>query len=199
MVRKYCMEQTKMEIKNLIGQYKFLKPHLVSTFLRTFTTIDKFRDAEIITKNGNSEIDKDIRNVKNYALCKNKGLTEAHWHNLICVGIGKIALQYFEERNINYMPSKIETITLLKYSEGGFYKPHIDSGKIHRELSVIVFLNNDYEGGHLQFFKPNSKDLILDIKPEPGKIVLWPSNFLFPHQATPVTKGTRYTLVSWMI
>ena len=44
-----------------------------------------------------------------------------------------------------------------------------------------------------------NKDLILDIKPEPGKIVLWPSNFLFPHQATSVTKGIRYTLVSWMI
>ena len=188
-----------MEIKNLIGQYKFLEPHLVSTFLRTFTTINEFRDAEVINKKGNSEIDKDIRNVKNYALSKYKTLTEAHWLNLICVCIGRIALQYFEERNINYAPSKIEALTLLKYSKGGFYKPHIDSGNIHRELSAIIFLNNDYEGGHLQFFEPNSKDLILDIKPEPGKIVLWPSNFLFPHQATSVTKGIRYTLVSWMI
>ncbi len=89
---------------------------------------------------------------------------------------------------------------LLKYTKGGFYKTHCDSGTHnHRELSAVIFLNNDYEGGHLQFFEPNSKDLILDVKPDVGKVVLWPSNYLFPHQATPVTKGTRYTIVSWMI
>jgi len=189
-----------MEIKDLIGQYQLLEPHLVSAFLRTFSTIEEFKDAEIITKNGNSEVDKNIRNVKNYVLSKHKTLTEAHWHNLICAEIGKLALQYFNERNIEYTPSKIESLTLLKYSEGGFYKKHYDScSSIHRELSAILFLNNEYEGGHLQFFKPNGKDMVLDVKPEPGKIVLWPSSFLFPHQATSVTKGTRYTLVSWMI
>ena len=30
-----------------------------------------------------------------------------------------------------------------------------------------------------------------------GDVVMWPSVFLYPHEVTPVTKGTRITAVMW--
>ena len=39
------------------------------------------------------------------------------------------------------------------------------------------------------------KDII--IKGSPGDLVIWPSNFLFPHGVKPVKKGKRYTVVAW--
>ena len=189
-----------MELKNLIGEYNFLTPKQVSIFLRTFKDVNNFTDSTVVSEKGDGVVDKSVRYVKDYGLNRKRTLTETHWFNLLCFLLGKISNLYFQDREINNRIQKISDLVLLKYTKGGFYKTHCDSGTHnHRELSAVIFLNNDYEGGHLQFFEPNSKDLILDVKPDVGKVVLWPSNYLFPHQATPVTKGTRYTIVSWMV
>ena len=190
-----------MEIKDLIGQYQLLTQEHVSAFLRTFKDKKEFQDAHVISSSsGERRIDKNIRVVQDYALNYESGLTESNWLNFIGFLLKKVSTQYFNDRSIPYDITKIEAINLLKYTEGGFYKPHIDSGaSSHRELSAVIFLNNDYEGGMLQFFEPGSKKLTLEIKPQPGKVILWPSNFLYPHQATPVIKGTRFTIVSWMV
>ena len=66
----------------------------------------------------------------------------------------------------------------------------------NRTLSSILFLNNDYEGGELTF-KNTFNEEELTIKPFPGKLVVWPSNMMFPHTVKPVKKGTRYTIVAW--
>ena len=59
-------------------------------------------------------------------------------------------------------------------------------------LSIIGLLNDDYEGGELFMFE----DKKIDIKK--GDLLIFPSNFLYPHEITPVTKGVRYSYVSWM-
>ena len=69
-----------MEIKEYIGQYNFIDPNTVSTFLKTFSKIKEFEDA-VISNYGEDIIDKKIRNVQNYYLSKNKNLTETHWFN----------------------------------------------------------------------------------------------------------------------
>ena len=58
-------------------------------------------------------------------------------------------------------------------------------------LSFILNLNNDYEGGDLFFWN----DTI--VKLGRGDIVMFPSSWLFPHGVTEVTKGIRYSGVSW--
>lgn len=87
-----------------------------------------------------------------------------------------------------------EHYQLLKYSEGEQYKAHYDSGtRMGRAISCLCYLNNDYEGGELEF--PNFK---IKITPEPGMLLLFPSNFAYLHQAHPVTNGTKYTMVTWL-
>jgi predicted 2-oxoglutarate/Fe(II)-dependent dioxygenase YbiX len=48
----------------------------------------------------------------------------------------------------------------------------------------------------LYFKDLNNKDT-LKIEPYPGKLVVWPSNFLFPHSVEPVSEGIRYSVVAW--
>jgi len=59
-------------------------------------------------------------------------------------------------------------------------------------LSIIGILNDDYVGGELIMFE----DKKIDIKK--GDLLIFPSNFLFPHKIAPITKGVRYSYVSWV-
>ena len=59
-------------------------------------------------------------------------------------------------------------------------------------LSIIGILNDDYEGGELIMFEDKK------INTKKGDLIIFPSNFLYPHEITPVTKGVRYSYVSWV-
>ena len=61
-----------------------------------------------------------------------------------------------------------------------------------RVLSVLLYLNDDYDGGELEFRQSKIK-----FKPEPGSVLFFPSNFLYVHEVHPVTKGPRYALPNW--
>ena len=75
-------------------------------------------------------------------------------------------------------------------------------GKV-RKLSLTLNLNEpgEYEGGNLKFdFGPHSAGKrfheVEEIRPQ-GSMVIFPSYTY--HQVTPVTKGTRYSLVLWSL
>ena len=58
-------------------------------------------------------------------------------------------------------------------------------------LSILGSLNNDYKGGELVFWD----ETVVELKA--GEIMIFPSNFLYPHEVKLVTEGTRYSFVSW--
>jgi len=96
---------------------------------------------------------------------------------------------------------------LLCYEPGGHYKPHVDGEglwtnpdgtqvhkkTIDRDLSTVLFLNDDFEGGCFTF-----PDLRVTIRPEPGLLICFPSSRWYRHGVEPVISGHRYTLVTWM-
>ena len=96
----------------------------------------------------------------------------------------------------------IETLQFTKYvgTVDSYYGKHTDPriGDVlepkHRKLSFVVQLSDpkDYEGGDLvlHFGEPHI------VPKRKGDIVFFPSHTL--HEVTPVTKGTRYTLVGWV-
>ena len=82
---------------------------------------------------------------------------------------------------------------LLKYETGGFYVEHVDHAPDHvRTVSCSIILNDDYEGGEFSFF---GKEHI--IKASKGDVIMFPSNFVYRHEVLPVTKGTRYAIITW--
>ena len=99
-----------------------------------------------------------------------------------------------------------EVPQFLKYEVGGHYKPHIDAESlwktpegeliwkksIDRDLSLVMFLNDDFDGGDFVF-----PELKVRVRPEPGMMICFPSNHHYRHGVEPVTKGTRYSIVCW--
>jgi len=96
---------------------------------------------------------------------------------------------------------KIEQIDLLKYEAGGKYDYHCDNHGTAspRTLSIIINLNDEYEGGDLVFGSQYLDTEIKKVSLKTGSIVCFPSNFLFPHKIQPITKGIRYSIVVWLL
>lgn len=91
-----------------------------------------------------------------------------------------------------------EGFQFTKYqAPSGKYGKHIDSGPntVVRKLSFTLQLSNpdDYEGGDLCLYLNDKPEVM---KKEQGFVALFPSYVL--HEVKPVTKGTRYSLVSWI-
>lgn len=187
-----------MEVKltDFIKTRELLSSNQVSAILRTYSNYD-FKDAEV-NINGKPTVNKKDRNVKGISL-KPDCLTSIHWINFLRYRITNFVKDYCQLHELP-LPKHLESINLLKYEKGGFYKPHVDYvphnfKTVERSFSLIIFLNNDFKGGNLRFIYGNE---FFDVKPYPGKAVIWPSNMLFKHCAMPVEEGTRYAFVSWM-
>lgn len=86
-----------------------------------------------------------------------------------------------------------------KYSAGGHYNWHIDVGPSapERKITMVLALSNqdDYEGGELCLNTNGNADNPVSIKINQGDIIIFPS--YTPHIVTPVTAGTRITMVAW--
>lgn len=79
-----------------------------------------------------------------------------------------------------------------KYTEGGFIKSHQDGHvRIMRNSlsthTVLLYLNNDYEGGELVI-----EDLNLTVKPNQGTVIVMDQTL--NHYVNMVTKGEKYIL-----
>lgn len=94
-----------------------------------------------------------------------------------------------------------EKIQLTRYPEGheGFYDWHVDRGTTatsrFRKLSMVVQLSEPeaYEGGRLEV---NGAGIDEAIPTTRGGAVFFPAFVL--HRVTPVLKGARYSLVTWV-
>jgi predicted 2-oxoglutarate/Fe(II)-dependent dioxygenase YbiX len=83
--------------------------------------------------------------------------------------------------------------TLLEYTEGCFYKQHTDHFITEpRSISCSLNLNDDYTGGEFTFF-----DDELSYRLGRGDVIMFPSNFMYPHAIKPVLSGTRYSIITW--
>lgn len=100
-------------------------------------------------------------------------------------------------------PQWIETPQLLRYGPGGKYSMHSDADNfcpdqkrfyrfIDRDFSMLIYLNDNYQGGGLKF-----NGLNFSYQPKAGDLVIFPSNHIFSHESLPIIQGNKYALVSW--
>ena len=100
-----------------------------------------------------------------------------------------------ENRDIMHLPniSSDEGYQLLHYSEGYYFKEHADdSGGLGRSLTCTLNLNEGYSGGLFSFLRGE-----FNLSLGAGDAVMFPSNFMFPHEVTEITSGERYSIVTW--
>jgi PKHD-type hydroxylase len=95
----------------------------------------------------------------------------------------------------------VETnVQLARYdsSDRGFYDWHTDFAGLMplRKISISIQLSRpeDYEGGDLELFYTSAPHKLDRAR---GAFIAFPSFLL--HRVTPVTRGTRWSLVAWIL
>lgn len=133
-------------------------------------------------------INLDIRNVQRLQLPLYAGI------GATLTSIGLQVNHQFWQYNITHSNQS----EFLMYDVHGKYETHVDTFHARsdetRKLTVLAFLNEDFEGGkfyiqnsHEKYYPPQSK----------GTVLVFPS--FMPHGVEPVTKGIRYSIVTWMV
>lgn len=90
---------------------------------------------------------------------------------------------------------ELDGIGIIRQPEGAYDNLHTDTPLLknkHDEIILrpfvcLVYLNDDFEGGELVF--PTHKQTI---KPEQGKMVMFPASWMYPHFVLPIGNGERY-------
>lgn len=101
--------------------------------------------------------------------------------------------KYTPKYNDDYYPIGVnEQFRLYKYFTGQVFEKHRDSPFIRNEnersfFSLLIYFNNDFEGGETTFD-------VFSVKPESGMAVIFPHTLL--HSGAIVTKGCKYILRS---
>lgn len=73
------------------------------------------------------------------------------------------------------------------YDENDYYNWHIDSSKDGNfVLSIIIYLNDDFDGGETLFLNDKVK-----VKPKKGSVLVFPCDMRTIHKGTKVTSGTK--------
>lgn len=115
--------------------------------------------------------------------------------------------------NLTQLPvSHQEELQVVRYPSGGYYNAHFDAsfhpdvipvmnkGCGPRLYTVLIYLNDDFEGGETDF-----PEIGVTIKPKKGKAILFQNidecQDLIPesmHAGCPVTKGTKWIANKWV-
>jgi prolyl 4-hydroxylase len=90
--------------------------------------------------------------------------------------------------------SNVQDVSIQKYEIGQKYGLHSDAGSIHsnRIVSALLYLNTVKEGGETYFPHTENK-----IKPIEGRLVIFPSNYIYSHEALPPISGIKYAAAYW--
>jgi hypothetical protein len=95
-------------------------------------------------------------------------------------------------------PFKDMGYQVQRYRPGEFYHWHIDGGShefSQRQLVVIWYLNDvPGPGGETEFLYQD-----LRIRPEQGKMVLFPPFWTHEHRAARLDQGVKYIATTWVV
>ena len=123
-------------------------------------------------------------------------------------------MQANAEAGWQYEIKSAESSQITRYKKGGFYSFHSDGAGCHlvkynnptnafmhdnvRKLSMTLLLNKSFEGGDFEFASYNKEKCdIASVEMNQGDIVVFPS--WMEHRVAPITKGIRYSLVTWFL
>jgi hypothetical protein len=151
---------------------------------------EKWRDSRVGYGQAEGVVNKEIRNTKILdvpAIFSN----DIKWFEVSQI-VWSYANKYGMDHDAAF--SNMESLQLLHYStDEGFYKPHADSGPgMQRIFSAVLYLNDVENGGETYF---NSFDV--SVSPKAGRLVMFPANFVYKHEARTPKSNDKFALVTW--
>ena len=145
------------------------------------------------------DYDKSLRSCTVFSLYTNKE-EDADYNNLkkilnkkIDIAVSKCILDFIKKTGIKI--KEREPWEVLKYEKGQMVTWHCDDGEVHpSKVSFVYYINDDYEGGEIQF---KNKVYTMPIKPSKDSLIIFPSGIDYIHRVLPVTAGTKYSVISF--
>jgi predicted 2-oxoglutarate/Fe(II)-dependent dioxygenase YbiX len=179
------LEEAIVVLNNLTNKnfIELIKKYINKKAINKLSTVDGIRE--------------EIRNVFGHSLKKDNISDKIFFKH-----IDKVIQQHYSHYKFKFpylQTSNLKQISLLKYEVGGKYEIHTDHyHQTERTLTFILNLNEDYEGGDFVFYNQDNTEM-KRIKCKASTCIMFPSNFQYPHRIEPITKGTRYSIVAWLI
>ena len=180
-----------MNTEDYIGYYKDVVSHSLCWNITNYSF--NFQPSTYSSHKGKTEISSE-RVCMDEVWIKNDNV----WYSDI-KAIFEYAIKKYSEAFPLFSVQHITDFRINRYSEGGFMSSHVDNihhshGQVYGypQVTALVYLNDDYEGGKF-IVAENS------FKPKKGSAIVFPSNFMFPHEAKVVTKGTRWSIIAWLM
>lgn len=184
-----------MKFENFIGTYNnFLSKEECDKYIKYYKKLDylnlvnvrnqkviKDKNIDMITNNENNQI------YLNYYI---KEFLNIFWNKYML---------YYEKYNILQAFNK-HTMYDLKFQktspQEGYHVWHCENmGKKDRNriATFIVYLNTIEKGGETEFLYYSQR-----IKPEEGKLVIFPSSYTHTHRGNPPLEEDKYILTGWL-
>lgn len=142
---------------------------------------------------------------ENSALKKTTDLVvsgKTHWQdvdNNLFRSLG-LAIQSFQKEHVffqNMQQFKDMGYNLQRYQAGDFYHWHVDADSpplANRQLVAIWYLNDvEGQGGETEFIYQDVR-----VKPEKGKLILFPPFWTHQHRAVTLQQGVKYIATTWI-
>ncbi len=124
-----------------------------------------------------------------------------HWKDIdkaLFQSLGKAILEFREAYPFFKGPFKDMGYGVQRTNPGEHYHWHIDGGShdfSHRQLVAIWYLNDvSGPGGETEFLFQDIK-----IKPELGKLILFPPFWTHEHRGVTLNKGVKYIATTWVV
>jgi len=180
------------QIQRILTECAAFEGHLTTSFCQNiiaeYSKEEHEKLAPFIGGDNESTINKEIRDVKRLMLVQNQGIGG------VLTSTALNANHHWWQYNITHS----NQTEFLMYEPGGRYTSHVDTFHVHsdetRKLTVLAFLNDDFEGG--KFFL-NASGTPFYPPQNAGTVLVFPSYMV--HGVEPVTKGIRYSVVTWMV
>mgnify|MGYP003135224851 FL=1 len=107
-------------------------------------------------------------------------------------------LEYLSQPNYFFIDSLRNNLRfshnyrIMEYNTGAEIHPHSDHAP-GTYGSISFNLNDDYKGGEFKFFNGN-----YTISLKKGDALIFPADYFWVHEVSPVTEGVRYSLNSFL-
>ena len=180
-----------MNIEDYIGYYEDVVPDELCWNILNYDFMfqpSSYSNHKEVTASSKNRVNMDEVWVKNDSI----------WYKKLKVSF-EIAIKKYSETFPLFSVQHITDFRINRYSEGGYMSKHCDN--IHHshgqkygfpQASSLLFLNDNYEGGEFVV-----ADEVYNTKK--GSAIIFPSNFMFPHEVKPITKGIRWSIIAWIM
>lgn len=163
----------------------------------------EWKDAYVAEREAQAGVNKKTRDTLSLVVPYIGGKKELEGNDLsqlLVTSLGNMFFEYYHPVERHYQNCYgvgygwHEEYSILKYGTGQHFTNHIDDHPQYpRRVSTVHYLNEDYEGGEIIFPRFNIR-----LKPKANQMILFPSTYVYNHSVSPVTEGTRYSIVSWL-